>query len=269
MTEPDATPWSGAPDRTATSRATGRLFVLTGPSAAGKTSLMRALGATGFPITRVATWATRARRADETDGLDYTFVASEAFEAAVQRGGMAEWARVYGTYKGLPWQVLWDALRQGRDAILALDLQGVATVRAKLPAAVVIFVLPPAVDLLARRLRGRAGGEPAAGDAARRLAAAPGELAQADAGDYVIPNLDGHLATAVADLRAIITAERRRTRPRLVQVWREATAPAGGQWRACATARFDAVALLPATRQSLTGRAHILTVGPVSQGEPR
>jgi guanylate kinase len=181
------------------------LFVITGPSGCGKSTLIRkvrrALGDLEFSVSHT----TRARRPSEKDGVDYRFVTERAFERMVREGRFVEHARVHGHLYGTSRA---EVERKGRrgDVVLDIDVQGARQVRAKVPGAVHIFVMPPVAGELRRRLRRR--GEDSPEDVERRLRNARGEIKAYREFDYVVVNDD--LDRAAADLKAVIVASRRR-----------------------------------------------------------
>jgi guanylate kinase len=181
------------------------LFVITGPSGCGKSTLIRkvrrALGDLEFSVSHT----TRARRPSEKDGVDYRFVTERAFERMVREGRFVEHARVHGHLYGTSRA---EVERKGRrgDVVLDIDVQGARQVRAKVPGAVHIFVMPPVAGELRRRLRRR--GEDSPEDVERRLRNARGEIKAYGEFDYVVVNDD--LDRAAADLKAVIVASRRR-----------------------------------------------------------
>ena len=133
----------------------GRLYVVAAPSGTGKTSLVRALMAARPHLKFSVSYTTRPMRPNEVDGRDYHFVDRATFEAMVERGELLEWARVFDNYYGTGLQVVQQALARGESLILEIDWQGAQQVRAKLPEAVQVFILPPSRAELEQRLRGR------------------------------------------------------------------------------------------------------------------
>lgn len=184
-------------------------FVISAPSGAGKTTLATRLLDGVDALTRVVTWTTRRPRAGERDGVDYTFVTEEQFERCSRDDGFLESAFVYGRRYGTPRSEIARIHGLGHDALMVLDVQGADAVRARQPQAVTIFVLPPSAAALEARLRERDGGDEAVG---RRLRAAADETGRFLSYDYVIVNDD--LQEAVADLVAIVRAERARSQRR-------------------------------------------------------
>ena len=190
----------------------GILFVLSAPSGSGKTSLCEALCADMPDVVRSISCTTRAPRAQERDGLDYHFINAQQFAERVAAGDFLEWACVHRHRYGTPRQPIDAATAAGKDALLVIDVQGAATLRAAGVDAVHVFVLPPSWQALAERLAGR---DPDAGAArsrlaSERLAVARQESAHYAAYDYVLIN--DCFAEALAALKAIILAERHRIR---------------------------------------------------------
>jgi guanylate kinase len=162
--------------------------VLAAPSGTGKTTLARRLveerGRYAFSVSAT----TRAPRGTEQDGIDYHFVSREAFLGMIERGELVEWAEVHGRMYGTPKAMLDQAAAAGRHVLLDIDVQGAWQVRAAVPDAKLIFVLPPSIGSLMERLRER--GTEAPEEIARRLRSALDELQAAEEFDYVIVNDD-------------------------------------------------------------------------------
>jgi guanylate kinase len=195
--------------------ATGLVFVLSGPSGVGKSSLIERLKRDRFPITHCVTATTRPRRQGEEHGIHYYFLAEPEYDALLESGQFLEHAVVHNLYRyGIPLHSIRDALRRGQDVILAPDVQGASTVRWKLPNAISIFLRPPSLDELLPRLVGRGTETPE--ERRIRLATAERELQRMSEYDYVIVNHRDRLDQAVGDLEAIIRAERLRVCPRTV-----------------------------------------------------
>lgn len=183
----------------------GRLFVITAPSGAGKTSLIKAL-LEDEPGLRLSTsYTTRAPRPGEQNGREYHFVDEASFLAMQQRGEFLESAEVHGNRYGTSRKVISDTLERGQDLILEIDWQGARQVRALYPDCVGIFILPPSTEELERRLRGR--GQDAEAVIRRRLANAQAEIAHAGEFKYAIINKDFN--TARQELARIVRSERR------------------------------------------------------------
>lgn len=188
------------------------LIVLSGQSGVGKDAVMSGLKESGQPLEFMVTMTTRPPRPGELDGVDYHFVTVENYLALRDSGQLLESAEVYGNYYGPPRQPVKEALDAGRDVILRVDVQGVATIKQNAPECVAIFLAAPSIEALETRLRSRGTETPA--DLELRLKTAAAELKQLPMFDYLVFNREGELDKAVADIRAIITAEKRRVNPR-------------------------------------------------------
>jgi guanylate kinase len=182
----------------------GRLFVITAPSGAGKTSLIEALLKADPSLTESISYTTRAPRPGEKDGVAYHFVDDRSFLAMKARGEFLESAEVHGYRYGTSKKVITDALARGEDLILEIDWQGAQQVRAIYPDCVGIFILPPSIEELERRMRSR--GQDADAVIRRRLDNARGEMEHAGEFDYAIINKD--FDTARQELAGIIQKER-------------------------------------------------------------
>jgi guanylate kinase len=186
------------------SKRKGRLFVITAPSGAGKTSLIDAL-MRGDPSLKLSiSYTTRMPRPGEKDGVDYHFVDDATFLAMRGRGEFLESAEVHGYRYGTSKGVITEALAKGEDLILEIDWQGARQVRAIYPEAVGIFILPPSIEELERRMRAR--GQDSDEVIRRRLENARGEMDHAGEFDYAIINKD--FDTARHELAEIIQKER-------------------------------------------------------------
>ena len=184
----------------------GSLFVITAPSGAGKTSLTKALLASEPGLRLSTSFTTRAPRPGEQNGREYHFVDEPTFLAMRDRGEFLEHALVHGNRYGTSRKVIAETLERGQDLVLEIDWQGAAQVRKLYPDCVGIFILPPSIEELERRLRGR--GQDAEAVIARRLANAQEEMAHAGEFEYRIINKD--FDTARAELAGIVRASRRR-----------------------------------------------------------
>jgi guanylate kinase len=185
---------------------TGALFIVSAPSGAGKTSLVSALLAADPLVKKSTSYTTRAPRPGEQDGRHYHFIDPVTFERMRLCGDLLENARVHGNHYGTSRQTVENECAAGNDILLEIDWQGAAQIRALKPEAVAVFVLPPSLESLEARLRGR--GQDAPEVIAARLAAARGEISHAEEFDYVIINDD--FDRAAQDLISIIRAERLR-----------------------------------------------------------
>jgi len=152
---------------------------------------------------------TRRPRATERDGVDYFFIDDEGFDRLIADGELLEWAEIFGHRSGTPARPIRDVRREGRDALLEIDVQGAGIVRQEVPDAVLILLVPPSLAELERRLRTRATEDE--DKLARRLARAEEEIAEAERFDHVIVNDD--VERASSQVAAIIEASRSHPRP--------------------------------------------------------
>jgi guanylate kinase len=181
----------------------GRLFVITAPSGAGKTSLVNALLQTEPNLRLSISHTTRPRRPTETHGREYHFVTQAQFEQLIAQGQFLEHARVFDNFYGTSRAFVDEQLRHGRDVLLEIDWHGARQVRGAMPECVSIFILPPSRRALAERLAKRA--TDSADVIARRLREAAADMSHYREFDYVVVNDD--FAHALADLRRIIAAQ--------------------------------------------------------------
>jgi guanylate kinase len=185
----------------------GQLFVLSGPSGAGKSTLRERIRERFPDLWYSVSYTTRAPRPGEKDGEDYHFVSPETFAATVKARGFVEWARVHQHCYGTPREQVVRHLEDGGEVLLEIDVQGARQVKIEMPQACFIFVLPPDVETLKKRLRRRATeAEP---EMQTRLERAAREMAEAPWYDYLIVNDD--LDRATEELAAVIMANRCRT----------------------------------------------------------
>ena len=184
----------------------GLLFVITAPSGAGKSSLIDALLKEDPRLKLSVSYTTRPPRPGEENGREYHFVDDASFVAMLGRGEFLESAEVHGFRYGTSQAVIHEALARGQDLVLEIDWQGAQQVRKLHPECVGVFILPPSVAELERRMRVR--GQDADAVIRRRLASAEEEMSHAPEFDYVIINKDFEIAKQ--DLQAIIRVERLR-----------------------------------------------------------
>ncbi|MGZ8197915.1 MAG: guanylate kinase [Burkholderiales bacterium] len=184
----------------------GALIIVSAPSGAGKTSLVANLLAADPLVQKSVSFTTRPPRPGEANGTHYHFVTAEAFERMREGGDLLESALVHGHHYGTSRATVEAACAAGLDVLLEIDWQGAAQVRKLKPDAVSVFVLPPSIEALEERLRGRA--QDSAEVIARRIAAARGEISHVPEFDYVIIN--DHFERAAQDLISIVRAERLR-----------------------------------------------------------
>lgn len=184
----------------------GNIFIVSAPSGAGKTSLVKELIARDSRTRKSISYTTRPRRPNEQDGRDYHFLDAATFQKMLEAGAFLESARVHGNMYGTGQKWLEEQQMLGYDIILEIDWQGASQVRKLLPNAISVFVLPPSVDALRGRLNKR--GQDSEEVIARRLAAARGEVAHVHEFDYVIIN--DEFDDAVEDLISIVRSTRLR-----------------------------------------------------------
>jgi len=184
----------------------GILFVMTGASGVGKGSLRRAAAAALSGVVYSISATTRRRRSTEVDGVDYHFVDRADFERMIDGGALLEHAEYVGDLYGTPTAPVDAALAAGRDVLLEIELAGARQVRSRRADAVMLFIAPPSMGELERRLRGR--GTDAEAKIQRRLARARDEIAAVREFDYVVVN--DRLDEAAALLGAVLAAERAR-----------------------------------------------------------
>lgn len=207
---------SSSPPHSWISQPTPLLVVLSGPSGAGKDSILRRLKELRPSLYRVVTATTRPRRQDERDGIDYHFLSPERFEGMIAEGEFLEHARVYNHWYGVPKAQVRDALNKGQDVALRTDVQGAATIRKVAPQGVFILIAPPSQEELEKRLRERK--TESAADLALRLRIAEEEMKQLSLFDYLVVNHRDKIEEAVEQIQAILEAERCRIPPRAVKL---------------------------------------------------
>ena len=178
-------------------------MVLVAPSGAGKTTLAHRLVAASDRFVFSISATTRAPRGGEQDGVDYYFVSDDDFEAMIDAGELAEWATVHGRLYGTPRAALEAAALRGEHVVLDIDVQGARQIRDSVPDARLIFVLPPSVAVLMKRLTGR--GTEGAGEVQRRLRSALDELQAASEFEHRVVNDD--LDRCLEQIEEIVTGE--------------------------------------------------------------
>ncbi|MCG7757470.1 MAG: guanylate kinase [Nitrosomonas sp.] len=182
---------------------TGYLFIISAPSGAGKTSLVKSLLRSDLNLSLSISHTTRPPRTGEVDGCDYHFVAKETFQHMLLNGEFVESAEVYGNLYGTSQQWINQATASGQDILLEIDCQGAKQIQQIFPQAISIFILPPSADALAARLKTRAQDDPEV--IRKRLSAAREEVSHIAEFDYIIIN--SQLDEALNDLICIIKAE--------------------------------------------------------------
>ncbi len=185
---------------------TGTLFVLSAPSGAGKTSLVKALLESTDNLCVSISHTTRAMRPGEQDGVNYHFVSFDGFKAMLEESDFLEHAEVFGNYYGTSRSFVEQTLKTGKDVILEIDWQGAQQIRRIFPESISIFILPPSRDALETRLRGR--GQDAEDVIQTRLSKAQEEMSHYVEYDYLVIN--DQFEVALAELRAVIEGSRLR-----------------------------------------------------------
>lgn len=184
----------------------GQLFIVAAPSGAGKSSLVNAVLARTQGISLSISYTSRGPRPGERHAQHYHFVGKDEFERMVAAGDFFEHALVHGDYKGTARQSVEPQLAAGQDVLLEIDWQGARQVKARVPDALGVFILPPSREALESRMRSR--GQDSEETIARRLAAAREEMSHYDEFDFVIVNED--FETAVSEMQAIFIGSRQR-----------------------------------------------------------
>ena len=199
---------------------TGTLYIISAPSGAGKTSLVKALVERVPGMAISVSHTTRPSRPGEENGADYNFVARAEFDRMVAQGAFLEHAEVFGNCYGTAREHVLSQLREGTDVILEIDWQGARQVRQAMPDAVSVFVLPPSRAELERRLRGR--GQDTGEVIARRMREAVSEMSHYHEYDYLVVN--DLFDQALAELTSVVSARRLRhaaQRERLAEILHE------------------------------------------------
>lgn len=182
----------------------GLLIVVSGPSGAGKGTICKRLLEKNPNLGYSISATTRAPRTGEVNGINYWFLSKEEFQKMISEDGLLEWAEVYGNYYGTPAQKVKDSLAEGKNILLEIDTQGAALVRKKFPEGVYIYILPPSLEELKRRIIGR--GTDSAESIERRLSCAREEMGCAsEQYNYLV--LNDEVELAVERVETIIEAE--------------------------------------------------------------
>ena len=184
----------------------GNLIIISSPSGGGKGTLIKEVLKVVPDIGYSVSFTTREMRAGEAHGRDYFFVSRSEFESLIETGALLEYAEVHGNFYGTALSQIKTEIGAGHDIILEIDVQGAANVRAKIPEALYVFILPPSFEVLKNRLTARATEKPE--DLTLRLKNSFGEVSHYSEFEYVVINDDA--ARAAADLQMVILADRLR-----------------------------------------------------------
>jgi len=183
------------------------VFIISAPSGSGKSTLVHRLMQNVPKLSFSISYTTRAPRGAEVSGKDYVFISRREFEALLERGEFLEYAEVFGNYYGTHRSTFEEAVRQGNDLLLDIDVQGARQLKVAIPEALSIFVLPPSREVLEQRLRARS--EDSEDVIQRRLKGAAEEIRNYKLYDFVLINRE--IEESTARLASIVRAERQRT----------------------------------------------------------
>lgn len=192
------------------------LVVLSGPSGVGKDTVLLQMKRQGCPFHYVITATTRPRRGKEKEDIDYHFITEKKFRQMIDDGEFLEWANVYGNFYGVPKKEMRQAMERGMDVIVKVDVQGVSTIKKKIPQAISIFIEPPSIEGLERRLKGRHSENP--DDLALRLGKAREEMKDLSIFDYVLTSYQGKVDEVIARIETIVTNEKQQARPKITNI---------------------------------------------------
>lgn len=182
----------------------GKLFVVTGPSGVGKGTLISEFLSKNDDINLSISATTRAPRPNEVDGVNYNFMSKESFEERIEKNLFLEWAKFADNYYGTYQKTVEDSLENGKNILVEIEIQGALQVKKKMPEAIMVFILPPSLEDLEKRLKGRNTEDEET--IKKRTSVAKSEIDQADKFDYKIVNDD--LNTALKNLSEVLNAEK-------------------------------------------------------------
>jgi guanylate kinase len=178
----------------------GHLFIISAPSGAGKTTIVRAVLDRFADILYSISYTTRKPRNGELDGIDYNFISTDDFKKRIDGGEWAEWAEVHGNYYGTSAEFINNGLASGRDILLDIDVQGTIKILERYPDSITIFIMPPSLETLGKRLELR--GTDSKAEIARRLVNAEKEIEKKDLYRHIVVN--DQLSEAIEKLISII-----------------------------------------------------------------
>lgn len=178
----------------------GHLFIISAPSGAGKTTIVRAVLDRFADMLYSISYTTRKPRNGEQDGIDYNFISRDDFKKRIDGGEWAEWAEVHGNNYGTSAEILDNGLASGRNILLDIDVQGTIQILERYPDSITIFIMPPSLETLGKRLELR--GTDSKADIARRLVNAEKEMAKKDLYRHIVVN--DQLSEAIEKLISII-----------------------------------------------------------------
>jgi len=184
------------------------LVVISGCSGVGKDAILVRMKELGLSYFFAVTATSRQQRPGEIDGIDYQFIEKDHFEEMIANGDFLEWANVYGNIYGVPKTTVEKAMNEGKDAIVKVDIQGAATIKRVAPDAVTIFISPPSMEELERRLVQRK--TESGTDLELRLQTAQKEMESQPKFDHVVVSYNNGIDKAISDIEDIIAAEKRR-----------------------------------------------------------
>ncbi|MCY4475554.1 MAG: guanylate kinase [Chloroflexi bacterium] len=192
------------------------VVVISGPSGVGKDVIIEGMAGRGLNYHFTVTATTRDPRPGEREGINHHFLDIEEFQRRIETDELLEWARVFGNYYGVPKQQVRDAIAAGDHVIIRVDVQGALRIKEIAPEALMIFVHPPDMAVLQRRIERR--GLNSQSEIETRLAAAEDEIATSPIFDYQVVNHEGQLEAAVNEVTDIVHRESRRVPPRKVKI---------------------------------------------------
>jgi len=191
------------------------LIIISGPSGVGKDAILIRMKEIGLPFYYSVTATSRKQRPGEVDGADYHFIDRPEFEEMIGNGGFLEWANVYGNFYGVPKNTVKQAMAEGKDVIVKVDIQGAATIKRLEPESVSIFIAPPSMEELERRLRKRK--TESGTNLELRLKTAIEEMESRGFFDHTVVSQRDGIDAAISEIEAIIKKEKEHVKPRIAE----------------------------------------------------